>query len=93
MMSLPVEAVSLLRAAAESERGMIMHARHWGGETIRTEGHTFTDGHNIHTLRTWRDALDRLLRAGFVTRLGSGTVLQVTNRGYTYVESLGREVA
>lgn len=92
-MSLPTEAISLLKAAAESERGMIMHGKHWGGETIRTEGHTFTDGSNIRILATWRNALERLLRAGLVTRLGSGTVLQVTKRGYNFVETLEEEVA
>lgn len=93
MLSLPTEAISLLKAAAESERGMIMHAKHWGGETIRTESHTFTDGYNIRHLAIWRNALEKLIRAGLVARLGSGTVLQVTSRGYTYVDSLERDVA
>lgn len=92
-MSLPTEAISLLKAAAESERGMIMHGKHWGGETIHTNGNTFTDGANARILAIWRDALERLLGAGLVTRLGSGTVLQVTKRGYNFVDALKEEVA
>lgn len=88
-MSLGHEADTLLLEASKDEHGTITYSRHWGGETLQTNGRNFTESGDARTLATWRDALERLLSLGLIMAVGaSGNVYQVTKKGYDYADGL-----
>ena len=92
MSRLPTESVTLLQAAQQDPNGIIMWFVHMSGENIQTNGHNFTEGADARVLATWRDAIQRLIQAGFITRVGSGNLYQITKAGYDYLDLLAQSV-
>jgi DGQHR domain-containing protein len=82
-----LDAVVLLKQAAQDIRGSVLLVTTYEGVTIQSNGQVFSDGSNPRESARWRGALSELIDCGFLRQTDSnGNVFSMTEKGYGFLE-------
>lgn len=86
--SLSNEAISLLKAAAINDNGVILKISYMGGRLIQAGGQQF-GGERGRESAKWENALDELISEELVTARGyKGEVFELTHKGWASADAL-----
>jgi len=83
------EGKAILRAAASTDNGTILHTRTMGGEQIQAGGKAMVPEKHPRTVARWVGGLEDLCRRRFIKDLGhKGEVFEITREGYEAADEL-----